>query len=90
MAHFARIDDNGIVQEVNAINNSDIDGGHFPDSEPLGQALQAELGLAGKWLQCSISGAFRGDYPAIGAIYDEISDQFINPPMPEPAHPVVE
>jgi len=83
MAHFARIDENNFVQEVHVINNADIDGGDFPDSEPLGQALQASLGLQGTWLQCSYSGSFRGAYPGMGWTYDATLDQFIPPAAPE-------
>jgi len=83
MAHFARIDENNFVQEVHVINNADIDGGNFPDSEPLGQALQASLGLQDTWLQCSYSGSFRGAYPGMGWTYDATLDQFIPPAAPE-------
>lgn len=84
MAHFALIDDSGIVHAVHVINNDDIDGGTFPESEPLGQAFQASLGIAGTWLQCSYSGSFRGAYPGLGWTYDADLDEFIAPPAPEP------
>jgi hypothetical protein len=84
MAHFAEIDDQGNVLQVQVINNDDIDGGNFPESEPLGQALQASLGISGTWLQCSYSAAFRGAYPGPGWTYDATLDQFISPPAPEP------
>lgn len=84
MAHFARIDENNIVQEINVINNDDIGGGGFPDSEPLGQSFQAALGIEGTWLQCSYSGSFRGAYPGPGWMYDAVADEFvIIPPTPE-------
>lgn len=83
MAHFAEIDENGKVLQVHVINNADIDGGDFPQSEALGQALQAELGIAGLWLQCSYSGSFRGAYPGNnGWTYDAELDQFVFPPDP--------
>lgn len=84
MAHFARIEADNSVAEVHVINNSDIDGGTFPESEPLGQAFQASLGLEGTWLQCSYSGSFRGAYPGIGWTYNAELDEFIAPPAPEP------
>jgi hypothetical protein len=83
MAHFARIDESNTVLEVQVIKNVDIDGGNFPDSEPLGQAFQASLGLDGTWLQCSYSGSFRGAYPGIGWTYHATIDQFIPPAAPE-------
>jgi hypothetical protein len=70
MAHFALIDEYGIVRAVHVINNSDIDGGVFPESEPLGQQLQADLGIEGLWLQCSYSSSFRGTYPGLGYTWD--------------------
>jgi hypothetical protein len=79
MAHFAEIDENGIVLQVQVINNDDIDGGNFPESEPLGQAFQASLGIPGTWLQCSYSGSFRGVYPGIGWTYDAGLDVFVQP-----------
>ena len=83
MAHFAEIEGGGRVLQVQVINNDDIDGGVFPESEPLGQAYQASLGIAGTWLQCSYSGSFRGAYPGIGWTYDAELDEFIAPPLPE-------
>jgi hypothetical protein len=79
MAHFAEIDENGIVLQVHVIDNDDIDGGNFPESEPLGQALQASLGIPGTWLQCSYSGSFRGVYPGKGWTYDAGLDVFVQP-----------
>lgn len=84
MAHFARIEDN-IVREVIVVKNKAIDGGTFPESEPLGQAMLAESGFTGEWLQCSYSGAFRGAYPGQGWTYDKQTDTFIPPVIPDDA-----
>ena len=81
MAHFARIDD-GIVREVNVINNADCGGGDFPESEPIGQAFIASLNVAGEWLQTSYNGNFRGCYAGIGYTYDSDLYEFVPPPMP--------
>jgi hypothetical protein len=83
MAHFAKVDNN-IVQEVIVIANSDCGGGNFPESEPIGQAFIVSLGLTGEWLQTSYSGSFRGVYAGIGFVYDEDSDSFVAPEVPEP------
>jgi hypothetical protein len=83
MAHFAEIDSNGLVIQVHVINNADIDGGDFPESEPLGQAYQASLGIPGTWLQCSYTGSFRGAYPGPGWTYDATLDEFVAPPIIE-------
>jgi hypothetical protein len=78
MAHFARIDQ-GIVREVIVIDNQDCDGGDFPESEPIGQAFIASIGVDGEWLQTSYNSNFRGTYAGIGYTYDTALDQFIAP-----------
>lgn len=70
MAHFAQVTNN-IVNEVIVIANSDCDNLEFPESEPVGQAYIASLGIAGNWLQTSYNGNFRGTYAGIGFTYDE-------------------
>ena len=84
MAHFARIDENNIVQEVHVINSSVLDAdGEFPASEASGQAFQASLGFEGLWLQCSYNGNFRGVYPGPGFLYDADLDEFLAPVVDE-------
>jgi len=78
VAHFARIDDAGVVRQIVVVNNDALDGGSFPESEPLGQALLAESGFPGEWRQCSYSGSFRGAYPGEGWRYDAAADEFTN------------
>jgi hypothetical protein len=51
----------------------------FPETEPLGQALLAELGFEGTWLQTSYNGNFRGRFAASGMIYDPELDEFRSP-----------
>ena len=82
MAHFARLQDN-TVEEVIVVSNDDCGGGNFPESEPIGQAFIASLGLRGEWLQCSYHGNFRAAYPGIGWTYDQTNDKFVSPPIPE-------
>ena len=65
MARFAQIE-NGIVTQVIVVSNDDCGGGTFPESEPIGQAFIASLGLPGQWLQTSYSASFRGAYAGIG------------------------
>jgi hypothetical protein len=86
MAHFARID-NGIVGEVIVIDNDDCGGGDFPESEPIGQAFIASIGLTGEWRQTSYNGNFRGLYAGNGYTYDSDLDEFVPPSVPEPTTP---
>ena len=83
MAHFAKINNN-IVEQVIVVANADCGGLEFPESEPVGQAFIASLNLEGEWLQTSYNGNFRGTYAGIGYTYDEVSDTFVAPEVPEP------
>ena len=82
MAHFAKVDETNIVQEVITVNNSDIDNLPFPDSEPVGQAFIASVGLEGNWLQTSYNNNFRGTYAGIGYYYDPTLNVFQVPDAP--------
>jgi len=86
MAHFAQVD-NGIVRNVIVINNSDCAGGDYPDSEPIGQAFIASLGIDGDWLQTSYNNNFRGQYAGQGMTYDPTLDEFISPQTTEVVEP---
>jgi hypothetical protein len=79
MAHFALIDDTNTVREVIVIGNDDCGGGEFPESEPIGQAFIASLGLSGQWLQTSYHGNFRSRYAGISYTYDADIDEFVAP-----------
>jgi len=82
MAHFALVS-GGKVANVIVVSNDDCGGGNFPDSEPIGRAFIAALGLAGEWRQTSYNGNFRGTYAGIGYIYDPVTDTFTPPPTPD-------
>jgi hypothetical protein len=79
MAHFAHLDDNDIVIEVIAITNEDAPDPAPTNSEPLGQAFIASLGLDGEWRQTSYNGNFRKQYCGPGYRYDADADVFIAP-----------
>lgn len=71
MAHFAKIDENNIVQEVLIVDNS---------QEHRGQEFLAnDLGLGGRWIQTSYNSNFRKQYAGIGYYYDETKDIFVSP-----------
>lgn len=83
MAHFAKIENN-IVQQVIVVSNDDCGGGDYPDSEPIGQAFIASLGLSGLWLQTSYHANFKSCYAGIGYTYNAQLDQFVPPLTIEP------
>lgn len=83
MAYFAQIDDDGTVLQVIAVSNTDAPDPAPANSEPLGQAFIASLGLDGEWRQTSYNSNFRKQYAGIGWRYDAESDVFIAPqPFP--------
>jgi hypothetical protein len=83
MAHFAKLDENNIVLQVNVVNNNCA-----PD-EKTGQEFLASIGFEGVWKQTSyntVGGVhqlggtpFRKNYAGIGYVYDETRDAFIAP-----------
>lgn len=76
MAHFAEIDDNGIVLRVLVVSN---------ELENRGvEYLRDDLALGGTWIQTSYNGKIRKNYAGIGFTYDATRDAFI-PPKPENA-----
>jgi len=80
MAHFAQVDGNNVVRNVIVINNSDCGGGgDYPDSEPIGQAFIAAIGIEGDWLQTSYNNNFRGTYAGQGMTYDPTLNEFVSP-----------
>ena len=82
MAHFAKVENNIVVQVI-VIDNADCGGGDFPESESVGQAFIARIGLAGEWFQTSYNGNFRGTYAGQGFTYDSDLDEFVSPAAPE-------
>jgi hypothetical protein len=82
MAHFAKLDENNLVIDVNVVNNSDILNLPFPASEPVGiEFLKNWSGGYTNWKQTSYNNNFRKNYAGIGFTYDPERDAFI-PPQP--------
>lgn len=69
MAHFAEINENGVVLRVLVV----------PDAqESRGQEFLADdLGLGGTWVQTSYNARIRKNYAGIGMTYDNTRDAFI-------------
>jgi len=78
MAHFAKVKNN-IVETVIVVSNDDCNNLDFPESEPVGQAFIASLGIEGQWLETSYNANFRGKYAGIGDTYDADADEFFLP-----------
>jgi hypothetical protein len=85
MAHFAQVINN-LVTDVIVIANTDCNDLAFPESEPVGQAFIASLGIPGEWLQTSYNGNFRNCYAGVGFTFDaSIGEygEFVPPPPDE-------
>ena len=80
MAHFAKIDSNGIVTQVIAVKN-DILLENGVEKEQKGKDFIQGLFGAGTWVQTSYNGNIRKNYAGIGYTYDSAKDAFI-PPKP--------
>ena len=79
MAYFAEIDETGTVLQVISVSNADAPDPAPSNSEPLGQAFIASLGLEGVYRQTSYHGSFRRRFAGIGYTYDADRDAFIEP-----------
>lgn len=84
MAHFAQIDKNNIVRGVIVVDNKDLGGLEFPESEVIGrQFISNVVKLSGTWVQTSYNKTFRKNYASPGMIYDSSYDAFYYPYPPE-------
>lgn len=83
IAHFAKINADGVVEQVIVVNNSDCGDKDFPESEPIGAAFINQIGLPGNWKQTSYNANFRSKYAGIGDKYDADLDEFVSPVVAE-------
>lgn len=74
MAHWAEIDENGIVVRVTVGSNDEPDEGY--------QWLIDNLG--GTWVKTSYNGNIRKRFAGVGFTYDPVADEFV-PPSPFPS-----
>lgn len=79
MAHFAKLDNNNKVLEVNVVDNTTLD---VNNEEASGIAFLTEWsGGYTNWKQTSYNGNIRKNYAGIDYTYDAGRDAFI-PPQP--------
>ena len=82
MAHFAKLDKNNVVTEVNVVSNAELIDANGKESEKKGvDFLTAWSGGHGNWKQTSYNGNFRKNFAGVGFTYDAARDAFI-PPKP--------
>jgi hypothetical protein len=77
MAHFAKLDENNIVIDVNVVSNDVL---VLSNEEESGISFLTEWsGGYSNWKQTSYNGSFRKNYCGLGFYYDEDRDAFIAP-----------
>ena len=77
MAHFAKLDSNNIVIDVNVVNNDVLDSSNEEISGV--EFLTSWSGGHTNWVQTSYNGNIRKQYADIGYTYDAVNDVFICP-----------
>lgn len=80
MAHFAKLNQNNIVEDVIVISDKDIKDINGLENEERGKEICKRL-FGGDWIQTSYNGKFRKRFAGIGYYYDKTLDAFI-PPKP--------
>ena len=82
MAHFARVNENWIVEEVIVVSNDVIKDDAGIECDWLGeQFCQSLYGAYTKWIQTSYTGRIYKNYASIGYTFDPHRNAFI-PPKP--------
>jgi len=76
MAHFAQINEEGIVQRVIVVSDSDTADSDGNEVESIGVEFCKEL-LGGEWIQTSYNNNMRARFAGIGCFYDVTRDAFI-------------
>ena len=72
MAHFAKLDANGIVEQVIVVANEDTADASGAETESIGVAFcQKLVGANTNWKQTSYNHNFRGNYAGVGMTYME-------------------
>jgi len=79
MAHFAQLNESNLVTQVIVLANEEllIDG---VENEAKGiNFLKNLYGENTNWVQTSYNNSFRGNFAAIGSLYDPVNNYFIAP-----------
>ena len=84
MAHFAKLDENNIVEQVIVVSNNELLDENGVEQESLGVAFcQSLFGSDTIWKKTSYNNNFRFRFAGIGYTYDSSLDAFIGPKLCE-------
>ena len=80
MAHFAKLDENNVVETIVVVDNDILLDENNNEVEQLGIDFLKQLhGNDTNWSQCSFNNNIRKEYAGVGFTYDEVNDIFIRP-----------
>lgn len=83
MAHFADVDENGVVVNVIVVDNANTPGSTLQETEASGRRYLQKVNVLGNWVQTSYNNNFRRRYACIGMTYSAEHDVFLYPqPFP--------
>jgi hypothetical protein len=77
MAHFAKLNNENIVEQVIVIANEAMLDDNGVEVEKLGLDICRHLYNWDNWKQTSYNDTFRGKFAAVGDYYDASKDEFI-------------
>lgn len=78
MAHFAKINEDNIVEQVIVVNNECIENDEGIEQESIGiDFCKSLFGEDTNWVQTSYNASIRGRFAGIGMIYDPNTDEFV-------------
>jgi hypothetical protein len=78
MAHFAQIDEDGVVIQVIVVADDECLDQAGNEHELLGATFCHRL-LGGRWVQTSYNGRIRKRFAGVGFRYDPTLDEFLPP-----------
>jgi hypothetical protein len=78
MAHFVKLNDNNIIEQVIVVHNNELLDETGNESEQKGIDF-CIAHYEGRWIQTSYNANFRKNYAGVGFLYDPIRDAFIPP-----------
>jgi hypothetical protein len=77
MAHFAKLNDENVVEQVIVVHNNELLDENGNESEQKGVDFCAAH-YGGTWIQTSYNGTIRKNFAGSGSIYDAARDVFIS------------
>ena len=80
MAHFARMNENNIVEQVIVVANEVLLDENGIEQEAIGAQFCADT-FGGTWIQTSYNNNFRKGFAYVGVPYDPILDIFVVPDL---------